>query len=47
MTGGKGEQGGITPRVIEEIFGNIEKAMGNLEVYNQSPGSSVSCEVLL
>lgn len=32
MTGGKGEQRGITPRVIEEIFGNIEKAKGNLEV---------------
>lgn len=32
MTGGKGEQRGLTPRVIEEIFGNIEKAKGNLEV---------------
>lgn len=32
MTGGKGEQRGLTPRVIEEIFGNIEKAKGALEV---------------
>eukprot|EP00903_Cladosiphon_okamuranus_P011418 g10760.t1 len=32
MTGGKGEQRGLTPRVIEEIFGNIEKAKGNLQV---------------
>lgn len=32
MTGGKGDQRGLTPRVIEEIFGNIEKAQGALEV---------------
>ncbi|CAM9233267.1 unnamed protein product, partial [Hapterophycus canaliculatus] len=32
MTGGKGDQRGLTPRVIEEIFGNIEKAKGALEV---------------
>ncbi len=32
MTGGKGDQRGLTPRVIEEIFGNIEKARGVLEV---------------
>lgn len=34
MTGGKGEQRGLTPRVIEDIFANIEKAKGNLEVYH-------------
>ncbi|CAN0101324.1 unnamed protein product [Laminaria digitata] len=32
MTGGQGEQRGLTPRVIEEIFGNIEQAKGAVEV---------------
>ena len=32
MTGGQGEQRGLTPRVIEEIFGNIEQAKGAIEV---------------
>lgn len=32
MTGGKGDQRGLTPRVIEEIFGNIEKSKGAMKV---------------
>ena len=38
MTGGQGDQRGITPRVIEEIFGNIEKSKGNLEVLQPIAG---------
>lgn len=32
MTGGWGDQRGLTPRVIEEIFDNVDKAKGSLEV---------------
>lgn len=36
MTGGKGDKRGLTPRVIEEVFGNIEKAKGAIEVHPQT-----------
>lgn len=32
MTGGDGDNRGLIPRAIEEVYANIEKSKGNIEV---------------
>lgn len=44
MTGGKGEERGLTPRVIEEIFANMEKSQGAIEVIKSDGKPSIMLE---
>lgn len=46
MTGGNGDQRGLTPRIVEEIFGNINKAKGGYDVSGTIPCLKPRREIL-